>query len=82
MTSGSIVATGNVLTAALLETAFAEGVQRIDFMFGDDPYKARWSDGREPVSILLEPGSTVSSAAAFHLVRNMSKLKAILKPAS
>jgi len=75
-------APGNVLTAALLETAFAEGVQRIDFMFGDDSYKSRWSDGREPVSILLEPGSTASRAAAFHLVRNMRKLKAILKPAS
>jgi CelD/BcsL family acetyltransferase involved in cellulose biosynthesis len=72
---------GGVLIGLTIESACARGLQRFDFLRGDEGYKAVWANGaRETVTLTLARRSVV---ATLHLARQQvwEQLRNVVKTA-
>jgi CelD/BcsL family acetyltransferase involved in cellulose biosynthesis len=58
-------APSTMLLAHLIETACAEGLGEVDFMLGDEPYKAQWASGSRSTSRLVIGAPTVAGRLAL-----------------
>ena len=78
-------APATLLVAHLIERAFSQGLQRFDFMIGDEPYKQQWAtEARQTVRLLLAgrgaAGRTAFEALrAWHGVRGRARTSRILQ---
>jgi CelD/BcsL family acetyltransferase involved in cellulose biosynthesis len=54
-----------MLLAHLIETACGEGLGELDFMLGDEPYKAQWASGSRSTSRLVIGAPTVAGRLAL-----------------
>jgi len=58
-------APSSLLLAHLIESAYARGLRRFDFMLGEEPYKARWATEERRTVNLAIGGSGARGRAAF-----------------
>jgi CelD/BcsL family acetyltransferase involved in cellulose biosynthesis len=61
----AIYAPSSLLLAHLIERAFAAGLERFDFMLGDEPYKAQWATEERHTVRLVIANRGVRGRAAF-----------------
>ena len=59
------LAPSSLLLAHLVERAYERGLQRFDFMLGDEPYKARWATEERQTVNLVVSSPTLRGQAAF-----------------
>ncbi|MGE3272014.1 MAG: GNAT family N-acetyltransferase [Chloroflexota bacterium] len=69
------LAPSSLLLAHLVERAYARGLQRFDFMLGDEPYKARWAtDERQTVNLVIG-APTLRGQAAYAALAGTQKVR-------
>lgn len=63
----------------LVRWLYANGATKLDFLIGQEPYKANWTDGQEQaIRGLAVQSKAPTSAARFVLARTMQRLEAVV----
>jgi CelD/BcsL family acetyltransferase involved in cellulose biosynthesis len=68
-------APSSLLLAHLIERAFAAGLERFDFMLGDEPYKAQWATEERHTVRLVIANRGVRGRAAFEALVARHRLR-------